>query len=197
MTWHPTQSRDSQAKGASREKTTHSSLKCPVRYFLTWNISKIFAGLWACHHRAQTRNASFVYRKELTIVRILFCFYCFEVPGWCCGVFLLSTCILDSRNLLLILHTLSSECQNIPPWSVMPHYEAVDNLWELFAHQHFPSLRLDPGATQSYAEYFLWLGSGMRLFVCQGKYLMSSSATSMSSRWLWCYDVTSLWRRKY
>ena len=29
----------------------------------------------------------------------------------------------------------------------MPHYEAVDNLWELFAHQHFPSLRLDPGVT--------------------------------------------------
>ncbi len=83
MTWHPTQSRDSQAQGASREKTTHSSLKCPVRYFLTWNISKIFAGLWACHHRAQTRNANFVYRKELTITRILFCFYCFEVP---CGV---------------------------------------------------------------------------------------------------------------
>ena len=30
---------------------------------------------------------------------------------------------------------------------------------------------------------------------CQGKYLMSYSEKSMTSRWLWCYDVIAFWKK--
>ena len=51
--------------GASREKTTHSSLKCPVRYFLTWNISKIFAKR-ACHLSVPRTGMSILFTPKAT-----------------------------------------------------------------------------------------------------------------------------------
>ena len=49
--WHPDTEPGFPSKGASRtEKTTHSSLKYPVRYFPTRNISQLFVRLWACQH---------------------------------------------------------------------------------------------------------------------------------------------------